>query len=483
MALRCEKTPIRFPESGVSLKDIPENKTCKLRLVAKQAGPGKLMDAGFGFIVDETTTASLYYNGVQYDIKQTHFVVNNADTTATGTIRLPGYSVGNAEMYIYFESRTTKDTICLVVVLQKSSKDGHPYFTTLGLIDRNKQSLATLFTTNTPLMEYRGVDLRERGTQKSPKCPEKMGTVRYIVSTVPVKIDESAFSRILRLLNAGKSGYPYTSGNGLPVAASEITTSDASSAFTRISGILLDGVSTPTESDGKLLKQMQCRRLDVQKDVKDGKVYIGGKKRAGDTTLAQELEAAADPTKNLTGAPSQSIQPGDIETVVAIVIGVLVSLVIIAVIVYYLWSVTQRKGKEVIGAGIAIAAAAAAGKTGSSGNSGNSGNSAAQSVANSLSSLPSLKSLTAPKQPINKPLSQIAYEIFSRLTEDKSLQEGSNYAKLREKLKALPKPQTLDSDLPSYTLNDLLYTLFKSNDPTAPPVSPTGSPAGSPATK
>jgi hypothetical protein len=473
MVLRCEKTPVRFPESGVSLKDIPQNKTCKLRLVAKQAGPGKLMDAGFGFIVDETTTASLYYNGVQYDIKQTYFVVNDADTVATGTIRLPGYSVGNAEMYIYFQSRTTKDTLCLVVVLQKASSGGNPYFTTLGIIDRNKQSLTTLFTKNTPLIEYHGIDLRKRGTKSAPKCPDDIGTVRYIVATVPVKVDEAAFSRILRLLNAGKTGYPYTSGKGLPVAASEITMTDATSSLTQISGILLDGATTPTESDGKLLKQMQCRRLDVQKDVKDGKVYIGGKKRAGDTTLAQELEAAADPTKNLTGAPSQSIQPGEIETVVAIVLGVIVSLVIIAVIVYYLWSVTQRKGKEVLGAGIVVATTVAK-AVNAAGNA--SGNSAAQSVANSLSALPSLKSLVAPKQPIEKPLSQIAYEIFTRLTADTSLAEGSNYAKLRDKLKTLPKPQTLDSELPSFSLNDLLYTLFKSNDPTAPAASPTGSP-------
>jgi hypothetical protein len=90
--------------------------------------------------------------------------------------------------------------------------------------------------------------------------------------------------------------------------------------------------------DGYDTKALKCYRLDEKRDIVDGKVYIGGK--PADRTLNQELERAAiEPTEEDL---KQSIQPGDIQKVLGIVLGITLGIMIVSVLGYYVYKFTYR---------------------------------------------------------------------------------------------------------------------------------------------
>ena len=109
--------------------------------------------------------------------------------------------------------------------------------------------------------------------------------------------------------------------------------------MSRIDGIkVIDKPASSPKDGGVATKAMKCYRLDKDKDVINDKVYIGGP----GSTLDKEL-AGGDATQ-ADGEDSREtgIQPGDIEKWIGIIIGVTIAILIVAFLIYLVWSGTFR---------------------------------------------------------------------------------------------------------------------------------------------
>jgi hypothetical protein len=134
-------------------------------------------------------------------------------------------------------------------------------------------------------------------------------------------------------------------GPATPLAA--ISFARATTLLTVIPEVRLDAPHTtkpgPISGDGSIaLKQMKCHRLDTKRDIKGDRVYLGGKGTPGSSSLDQELQRAADLDKELYGEGEAAIQPGHIEGVLAIIMGVIFGLVVCATIAYAILRFTYK---------------------------------------------------------------------------------------------------------------------------------------------
>jgi hypothetical protein len=88
-------------------------------------------------------------------------------------------------------------------------------------------------------------------------------------------------------------------------------------------------------------KSLKCYRIDKRRDVINDKVYVGDQKKPG-RTLDQEI---ADNAIDLSGSDvdpttGNSVRPGDIETILGIVLGVTVGVIVCATIAFLIWKYT-----------------------------------------------------------------------------------------------------------------------------------------------
>jgi hypothetical protein len=332
--LSCQETPLRFPDS-LSLEDLKTCKKCAVALSTPVAGMCNLTDAGDGFVVGENIQSQLRYNGLSYSLNEARFVYPAAH-------RLPGQPELVAELHCYFQADSAANrssTYCLVLPLMTGKGVGNAYFSLLGQLASKRPTLQTLFTPTAPLLQYVGADLRGRTkTDPTPRnmCAPVGKKINFLVSTGAAYILPADLSRLVSRLTVSDV---YKKGSGPPANGKALDVGRTQSLVVVVPKLTIKGSTATATTTGPntganastvATSALQCRRLDVGKDVKDGKVYVGGGKRPGDTTLDKELKAAADPTKNLDGVRGKaSIQPGDIETILAIVFGLLMAVILV----------------------------------------------------------------------------------------------------------------------------------------------------------
>lgn len=328
--LSCQETPLRFPDS-LTLEDLKTCKKCAVVLSTPVAGMANLTVSAEGFVVNENIQSQLRYNGLSYTLTETRLLL-------PGGHRIPGISNMVAELHCYFQADSAANrssTYCLVLPMVLGKGVGNAYFSLLGELTSKRPLLQTLFTPEAPLMQYVGADMRGRSKEApTPRdlCDPVATRINILVSTAPAYILSTDLTRLMDRLTASKD---YKGGPPLPAAALDSVRCQSLVVVVpklTVKGAPKTGVSTSVGSSSGPVAQsaMQCRRLDVTRDVKGDKVYVGGGKRPEDRTLEQELEAAADPTKGLEGVTGKpSIQPGDIETILAIVFGILMAVVVV----------------------------------------------------------------------------------------------------------------------------------------------------------
>jgi hypothetical protein len=186
-------------------------------------------------------------------------------------------------------------------------------------------------------------ETRNKDTPKSDmKCKSNLYKTTYLVKTNPVFIQGTDFRRIKSQVGSTHQGPP------IPFTA--VSLDRIYSFVTIIPSTELDSPDAPKsvkKAEIVTTKQLKCRRLDVANDIKDGKIYIGGEKRSGDTTLQQELDDAANLAKAWEETGTR-IQPGDFENILGGVLATVLALLILGIIAFFTLKFTYKDYKSTI---------------------------------------------------------------------------------------------------------------------------------------
>jgi hypothetical protein len=150
--------------------------------------------------------------------------------------------------------------------------------------------------------------------------------VDYYVSETPATI---AADDLVRFRT--KSGKDLA---GPPIPITEITPARALALCMRVRGIVIEGPEAAARTSGAggagyATNALKCYRLDKETDIINKRVYIGGKGKPA-PTLDDELTRAAVDYDVEPEIKDATIQPGDIQKYLGIILGVVISLLLIS---------------------------------------------------------------------------------------------------------------------------------------------------------
>ena len=328
MHLSCSETPLWIPPL-LTVDQLAPCKSCTLSLTAKLAGPGAVVSTANGLSVSENTTVSLSMNGIQYNLVESYLVT-------PGAHKLPGrQSPCDAEYLLYFNNslyaHETGIVLCLPIDI--GSGPGTAYFKTLDTTVRNdRPTLATLLPEGAQYMSYSGADMKGRSkTNAAPRtlCDPTRRVVSYYVCLTPIAMEAPDFQR----LSSYQDSNAY---KGPPRPLTDAMKARVLKLVTLIPALTCKG-GTGAKDPGVAPKALKCYRIDKDKNIINNKVYVGDQKPPS-RTLQDELDGKVEQTTE----PPASVQPGDIEYVISIVIAVLAGLGICSLAAYYIWNSTFR---------------------------------------------------------------------------------------------------------------------------------------------
>lgn len=339
--LGCEKVPANFTQVR-DLNDIRSCKKCVVRM-SGPSGPGNIIFSTTGFIIDESPLVTLYYNGIDYTLKQTQLLIRGEHG---GSHILPGMTTPPVGEVLLFFERADALPYCVAIPIVAQKGVGNVYFQQLVRTARNRSAITSIIDSETELLQYTGSDLRYRWgsdpkTAFPPWACQATRRVRYLVCTRPTNILPADLLTMTSALGTLYKG-PVT-------AKTPLTPTDVQTFVMRIPKIVIEGpkkvANGPASADGVYLtRELQCRRIDTTKDIEGDRVYVGGKERPGDSTLDKELLAASDsqaayldPVDGKT-----TIQPGTIETVLALILGSILGFVLLVGAFFFFWKMTGR---------------------------------------------------------------------------------------------------------------------------------------------
>jgi hypothetical protein len=348
----CGETPIKL--TTADLREIRRQGTvgAKVRITSNIQGTGHVLPTtqGLAFDLPQTT---LEFNGVRHScygcllsIPAMHFfdISGFTYTSRNGSeltrVTIPTMrDLSHAELHLQFKgetSATSSSIYTLVFPIQiKGDGIGATFFGSLGQLQRSRPTFGSLLTEDTPLVMYKGTSLE--GRLKGPKCSDAVQTVFYLVALKPLVMRQSDLTRFKTQL--ARSGSPYDPTK-LPVDSRTIS----SLKRPLMSYIERIHVTAPLQTNRQIqngyveTEQVKCRPLDMTRDISGNMVYVGGPGKY--KTLRNELQDAADFSKGLED-PEATTDVSKVETALAIVIGVLSGIVLIA---FVLWWVFKKDG-------------------------------------------------------------------------------------------------------------------------------------------
>ena len=305
-------------------------------MTSQNAGTGNMSVSPNFLGFTESPLTTLAVNGVQHNLINSFMVF-------PGAHRLPGRNeVCAAEVFYYFQNtKVAGKVICLAVPLDIGKGSSNSYFSTLTTEVRgDRPPVSVLLTKKSTFLSFEAVTYQPRNSIDSrPKnvCDPPFAILTYYVTLQPAKILDDDLAR-LKSFYGKKPGPPKPTGPAMGPRLLKLCTV--------IKGITLDTMqsgSSGSSKNGVNTNAMKCYRLDKENDIIDDKVYIDGKNKPG-TILSDELRNAAlgvDTTDD--GDDSESpIKPGDVENVIAIVIGSILALVICASVAVFLYRTVFR---------------------------------------------------------------------------------------------------------------------------------------------
>jgi hypothetical protein len=328
----CEETPLKFPQTMDILRIYPCI-SCKLRLNSEISGPGNVSKDDVGLLLNENTQTTLTINGIQHNLLQSFIYL-------PGAHRLPGQQDPfPLEVALYFRTGDGQKEVCLCIPVKVG--ESNPYFAALNTVVRDRSTVGSLVSPTGSILSYRGADMRGRnGRDSRPRtqCSPIAKVITYYVVMTPTNISAAEYQQLQGIAKGA---------NGPPIAITEVIESRYK-LISRIDGINVVDKKTPllSKDRGVDTKAMKCYRLDKDKDVVNDKVYIGGPGSTLDKELSGSDATQAD-GEDSRDDRDNSIQPGDIEKWVGIIIGVTIAILIVAFIIYLVWSGTFRNYMKV----------------------------------------------------------------------------------------------------------------------------------------
>ena len=366
-SLSCTQTPFQFPKT-LKVGDLPEYKS-EIRIMGATAGPGRVLERASkdGQLIEENSQISLLFEGQTFNVSDTvlHF---------PGMHRPPATEnppVG--EIHVYFRNhkpakrlQQVRDDLCVVIPIKIGTGKGVDYFAYLnrdaGLRSEYLPALLSVLTDKTPVILYKGKDLKNRGyglPNPDIQCLPESYAIQFIFLQNPIFIRAKDVER-LKTANTFIEQEPPSdpvnivdlrrfcaiqSSPGLRVGSSSASPND-----------LPDGV--------KRMDSMKCRPLDPKKDIRGDKIIVNEKAR--NVYLPDELygkkRVDEEGGANMPGAPTtsdSSLQPGDFEDLLALPIGIGIGFFLTGCVMWGLLGIVYRGGRPSIAAAAAAAAAAA----------------------------------------------------------------------------------------------------------------------------
>lgn len=349
--LDCSETPFR-PSSVVSRDDIAKCNSCTLVFSAPTSGPKNVsIGPKNGITIDESPLAQISYNSQTFSLFKTFLWPQGLHRDFKSP---QNYDM---EMNLYFRDIFKPDNIIGVVIpITISDNLGKPYFTEWGQQVASPNNLESIISTGSPVLMYKGIDLRERDSYNIntlPQCTSKDSSMTwFVLSTTYI---HSTWAQLLRnYFNANDYAKPKDkktpAENTVPVSGKELTLDRV-----RQMCMIIPTIDTKTNIDRLassankatngiiLTRALQCQRIDPSIDVKGDAVYLNG---PGQGTLQDELDKATELDKPLDDENKTSIRAKTIETVLGVVLGLILGILIFGVVGYFCVKLTYSKYDE-----------------------------------------------------------------------------------------------------------------------------------------
>jgi hypothetical protein len=318
----CAESPIWIPE-GFNVDNIPNCKSCTLRLTAPVPGSGVINTRVDGLVVEENPLTTLSVNGIQHNLVETVLMIGGAH-------RLPGRSEPcKAELACYFQStRDFSQHACLCLPIDIGKGTAAQYFSTLGTLKTGRPTLAAIVPGNASFLLYRGADFRGRSANNkvpSSFCDPVKRVTTYYVCLRPVFMENADYTRLVGRAGKGLQGPPTPLTPVVNSRLKELTTVVNGISIGTAKPFSSTGSAAPLGGPGYPVKSMKCYRLDPNRDIVKDKVYVGGKKSE---PLAKTLE------KDDEGG----ILPGDLQRLLSQFLGITVAIIIAAFAFVFIFS-------------------------------------------------------------------------------------------------------------------------------------------------
>jgi hypothetical protein len=198
--LTCAETPLAWP-GGISVDDLPPQKTAGIRIAAPLPGPLTLEPRGArdGITVNEASNIGADYRGQRYSLEEAVFHV-------PGLHVFPGQSdVYPAEYHLHFAtfSTPTRSLTLVIPVSHKVTGVGQDYFTAMAAFAdpaATRPTLETLLTPGDDVLQYRGPEIRGRvgGNQPDTCDPDVAQEMQFLLARTPCHIRAADLERIPR---------------------------------------------------------------------------------------------------------------------------------------------------------------------------------------------------------------------------------------------------------------------------------------------
>lgn len=360
-SLSCTQTPFQFPKT-LKVADLPEFKS-EIRIMGSTAGPGRVLERASkdGQLIEENSQISLLFEGQTFNISDTvlHF---------PGMHRAPATENPPAgEIHMYFRNykpakrlQQIRDDLCVVIPIKIGTGKGVDYFAYLnrdaGLRSEYLPALTSVLTDKTPVILYKGKDLKNRGyglPNPDTQCLPESYTLQFICLQNPVNIRAKDVERL-------KAANKYIEQEP-PSDPVNIVDLRRFCAIQSSPGLRV-GSSTASPNDlpagVKHMDSLKCRPLDPKKDIRGDKIIVDDTAR--NVYLPDELygRKRVDENEGMPGPTTSdtSLQPGDFEDLLALPIGIAIGLFLTGCIMWFLLGIVYRGGYAAAAAGVVAAA-------------------------------------------------------------------------------------------------------------------------------
>lgn len=363
-SLSCTQTPFQFPKT-LKVGDLPEYRS-EIRIMGSTAGPGRVLQRAVkdGQLIEENPQISILFESQTFNITDTvlHF---------PGMHRPPATEnppVG--EIHVYFRNQKpskrlqqVRDDLCVVIPIKIGTGKGVDYFSYLnrdaGLRSEYLPALTAILTDKTPVILYKGKDLKNRGyglPNPDTQCLPESYSLQFIVLQNPVNIRAKDVERL-------KSANQYIELEP-PSDPVNIVDLRRFCAIQSSPGLRV-GSSKDSPNDlpagVKRMDSMKCRPIDPKKDIRGDKIIVD--ENARNVYLPDEIygKKKMDNEGGIPGVSSDTdLKPGDFEDLMAFPIGIAFGLFLTGLIMWFLLGIVYRHGPAVAAAGVPAAALFAA---------------------------------------------------------------------------------------------------------------------------